>query len=157
VQSMSSGPAEVVEVPNLPHEQRWPQYVPHAVAHGVRSQLAVKMQLDDEGSEGGLNLYSTSTRDIEPETVETAKLFAVHAAIALGSAREIENLNEALHTRKHIGQAIGILMNQYTLTEDAAFGFLVRMSSHSNTKLREVAATMVSEAEARAAAVAQNR
>jgi AmiR/NasT family two-component response regulator len=45
-----------------------------------------------------------------------------------------------------------MLMNQYTLSEDAAFGLLVRMSSHSNVKLRDIAARMVEEANEKAAA-----
>ncbi len=36
-------------------------------------------------------------------------------------------------------------MAKYGLAEDAAFGFLARMSSHSNTKLREIAERVVAE------------
>jgi GAF domain-containing protein len=144
--------AEVVVAPEIRHDQRWPRYVPRAVELGLRSQLAVKLYLDDEGTLGGLNLYSTESEEIHPEAEGIAELFAAHAAIALGNAREIDGLNEALNTRKAIGQAIGMLMNQYTLSEDAAFGLLVRMSSHSNVKLRDIAARMVEEANEKAAA-----
>jgi AmiR/NasT family two-component response regulator len=78
-----------------------------------------------------------------------ADLFATHAAIALGHAEERENLNQALQSRKVIGQAIGILMERYQLTEDRAFSFLVRASSHGNIKLRDVAAELVDEANKR--------
>ena len=73
------------------------------------------------------------------------RLFATHAAIALGHANERENLNEGLQTRKVIGQAIGILMERYKIDEDRAFAFLVRASSHGNIKLRAIAQELVDE------------
>ena len=54
-------------------------------------------------------------------------------------------LNEALQTRKVIGEAIGILMDRHAMTEDSAFAFLVRASSHANIKLRAVAQELVNQ------------
>jgi GAF domain-containing protein len=142
--------AEVVVAPHIRHDQRWPRYVPRAVELGLRSQLAVKLYLDSDGTLGGLNMYSTSSDDVDPDAQPMAELFATHAAIALGSATEREELNEALRSRTVIGQATGIIMQQYTLDPDAAFGVLVRMSSHSNTKVRDIAASLVQEAAERA-------
>jgi GAF domain-containing protein len=138
--------ANVVVAPRIRHDQRWPRFVPQAVQLGLKSQLAVKLYLDKEGTLGGLNMYSTTTEDIDPDAEPLADLFAAHAAIALGHVRQRENLNEALHTRKVIGQAIGLVMGRYHLTEDRAFAFLVRASSHSNIKLRDIAQEMVDEA-----------
>ena len=39
-----------------------------------------------------------------------------------------------------------MLMSQYTVTQDAAFGLMVRTSSHSNTMIRDIAVRMVDEA-----------
>jgi hypothetical protein len=44
-----------------------------------------------------------------------------------------------------IGQAIGILMERYALTEDGAFGYLTRVSSHTNVKPRAVAQMVVDQ------------
>jgi hypothetical protein len=88
--------------------------VPAAVQLGLRSQLAVRLYLDDDGVLGGLNLYSTTSDEVDPEAEATAELFAAHAAIALHNARERENLDEALRSRKVIGQALGILMESAT-------------------------------------------
>jgi GAF domain-containing protein len=137
--------AEIVVAPHLRHDQRWPRYVPGAVSMGVQSQLAVKLYLDEEGTLGGINLYSTLSEDIDPEAESQAELFATHAAIALGNARDRQNLNEALRTRAVIGQATGIVMERYQMNEDRAFAFLVRASSHSNIKLRDVAQAIVHE------------
>ena len=109
---------------------------------GLRAQLALQLY-NDEGAIGGLNLYSTRSPTVEPDAVRVAELFASHAAIALGRARREEQLNDALVTRKVIGQAIGLTMEHYQITEDRAFLFLVRASQTSNVKLRDVAQNVV--------------
>ncbi len=76
-------------------------------------------------------------------SAETARLFATHAAIILGHAQQEDQLNEALRNRKTIGQAIGILMERYRIDADRAFQFLIRASSTSNVKLRDVAEEVV--------------
>ena len=116
-----------------------------AVERGLRAQLAVGLEVDGT-SFGGLNLYSTSKSGVDSEAVSIAQLFATHAALALGWAQHDEQLNEALATRKTIGQAIGIVMERYHIDEDRAFHFLLRTSSHGNIKLREVALHVVEEA-----------
>jgi GAF domain-containing protein len=133
-----------VSVSSLQHEQRWPRYVPQARAAGVRSQMAVRLHLH-QGTLGGINYYSTSSDYVSPDAQSLARLFATHAAIALGHAHERETLSEGLQTRKVIGQAIGILMERYELNEDRAFAFLVRASSHTNIKLRDLAQQLVDE------------
>ena len=79
---------------------------------------------------------------VEPDTVATASLVAL---------QEIDGLRRALETRAVIGQAVGIVMTLRTLTTDGAFAHLVERSSHTNVKLRDVAAAIVAEAEGRAA------
>jgi len=64
---------------------------------------------------------------------------------------EVEGLRRALETRTTIGQAVGIVMNERSLTAEEAFTHLVELSSHSNTKLRDVAASIVTQAEHRTA------
>lgn len=134
----------VVVVENARHEQRWPRFIPQAVARGLRAQLGVRLFTDTE-TLGGLNLYSTETETIATEAVQIAELFANHAARALGTARQEQNLTEAIASRQMIGQAIGIVMERYGLDEDRAFQFLIRASSTSNTKLRRVAEQVVAE------------
>lgn len=135
---------EAVSVSSLGVEDRWPRYVPQALAVGVRSQMAVKLYLDRDAL-GGINFYSTTSDDVSPDAQALARLFASHAAIALGHARDRESLNEALQTRKVIGEALGILMQRHSMNEDRAFAFLVRASSHSNIKLRVVAQQIVDD------------
>ena len=154
--SLSEGPcvdslheSNVVLAPNIRHDQRWPRYVPQAVELGLKSQLAVKLYLDSAGTIGGLNLYSTLHEELHPEAETIADVFAAHAAIAMDHANECEKLSEAMRTRKVIGQAIGLLMERYQMNEDRAFAFLVRASSHSNIKLRDIAQELVDEGNAK--------
>jgi GAF domain-containing protein len=152
--SLNEGPCvdslrgdSVVAAPHIRDDQRWPRYVPPAVQLGLKAQLAVKLYLDEIGTVGGLNMYSTVSEDIDPQAPGIADLFATHAALALGKAQRLDDLRQALHTREIIGQAVGLLMQKYDLDTDGAFGFLVRTSSHSNTKVREIAARMVADHE----------
>ncbi len=141
--------ADVVVAPHLGEDGRWPNYAPTAVEHGVKSQLAIKLYLDKEGTMGGINLYSTTSSDVDPEAESIAELFATHAALALGNAREKETLNEALQTRQVIGTAIGIVMERYGISAERAFEFLVRASSVGNLKLRDVAQELVNQRDVR--------
>lgn len=134
------------------HDQRWPRYMPEAVKRGLRAQLAVGLY-SDRDSLGGLNLYSTESDDVEDDAIGIAELFAAQAAIALGRSRQEFQLNEALESRKVIGQALGLIMQKYDLNEDRAFQFLIRVSSTSNVKVRDVAAELVHTANQRAARV----
>lgn len=150
--SLSEGPcvdtlrdADVVVVPDVRHEQRWPCYVPEAVNAGLRAQLALKLYLDDEGTIGGLNLYSTSRDDIDLDAEPIAEIFATQAALALGHVRKREQLNDAIGSRQLIGQAIGMVMERFKLDEQRAFQYLVRASSTSNTKLRDIAQGIVDQ------------
>jgi GAF domain-containing protein len=140
VQAVEDEPVVVVE--HLRHEQRWPRYVPAALERGVRSQVAVRLFTDNQHI-AGLNLYSTERDDVDVSSAETARLFATHAAITLGHAQQEDQLTQALQTRKTIGQAIGILMERYRIDADRAFQFLIRASSTSNVKLRDVAEEVV--------------
>jgi GAF domain-containing protein len=142
VDSVKSQPVVVLEHAAEANDPRWPNYLPRAVQAGLRSQLALRLNVDGE-TFGGLNLYSTASPTIDVAAAQIAQLFATHAAIALGWARHDEQLNEALSTRKVIGQAVGILMQRYQIDEDRAFHFLARAASTSNIKLRLIAQELV--------------
>jgi AmiR/NasT family two-component response regulator len=63
--------------------------------------------------------------------------------------RTIEQLQHAVRAHQHVGEAVGILMERYALTRDGAFNYLVRQSSITNVKLRDVAAEVVAQTSAR--------
>lgn len=146
---------ERILAPHVGSDERWPAYAHRAAELGLRSQLTLPLLLEGEGTVGGLNLYSTSSDTIDPGDVVLAGLFATQATAALGAARRVETLTEAIGARQRIGQALGILMERYRLSANAAQAFLWRRSMNSNVKVRDLAEDLVADAEAKAARSSQ--
>jgi GAF domain-containing protein len=144
VDAMIEDPVLVLE--RAAADPRWPRYLPKAVAAGLRAQMGVRLYAED-GTLGGLNLYSTRSDTIGEDAVHTAEIFATHAALALGRARRESQLAEALESRTIIGTAVGLLMARYQIDRNRAFQFLVRASSTSNIKVRDIADEIVSDVE----------
>jgi hypothetical protein len=134
-----------VLAPDLATDERFPRYAVSAVAVGIRAQAGLRL-FDAPRSQGALNLYSTTVGQFE-DLGSIGRLFAHQSAMAIGYAQEIHNLQEALRTRRTIGQAIGILMERYTLTDQRAFAFLTRLSQHGNVKLNRVSEELVADAD----------
>jgi AmiR/NasT family two-component response regulator len=58
-------------------------------------------------------------------------------------ATENEQLMRAIATRDMIGQAKGMLMERFNIDADRAFGLLTRLSQQTNTRVEEIARTLV--------------
>lgn len=56
---------------------------------------------------------------------------------------EIAQLHHALASNRTIGVAIGILVERYQLTPDAAFAFLSRHSQRTNRKVYDLAEELI--------------
>ncbi|HEY6932022.1 MAG TPA: GAF and ANTAR domain-containing protein [Marmoricola sp.] len=127
--------------PDLRRDERYPRYGAAAVAAGVRAQAGLRLY-ENVKSVGALNLYSRSVGAFG-DVQTLGRLFADQAAVAISYATEVQNLHEALRTRTTIGQAVGIVMERFGLSDDRAFAFLTRLSNHRNVKLRLVAQEIV--------------
>jgi AmiR/NasT family two-component response regulator len=92
---------------------------------------------------GSLNFYDPAPHHFSVSDRQVAHILARHAAIALDTARETENLWKAIDARKVIGQAQGILMERFGLDADRAFRVLSRYSQDNNIKLHRVAEQLV--------------
>jgi GAF domain-containing protein len=123
-------------------DNRWPLWAKRVCDVGIRSLLSVRMYTDEE-TIGTLNAYSNHPDAFDVDDQAVAHILARHAAVALGSARKVENLWLAVDARKRIGQAQGILMERFDLSSDQAFAVLLRYSQDNNMKLREVADRLV--------------
>ena len=132
----------IVHVPDVQAETRWSSFMAQAASRGLRSQIGVRLYSDHHG-QAGLNIYSEQEQGLDDQSAQAADLFAAQAALAMGKARAIDQLQEGMRTRQRIGVAVGILMHRYSMSEERAFAFLVRASSHGNVKLRDVAAAVV--------------
>jgi hypothetical protein len=127
---------------DLPRDPRWPKYGPAAASEGVNAQMAVVLT-DNGAGRTALNLYAARPHEFSPDSVDLAQLFALHASVAMGVARTVDNLSAAVSSRQILGQAMGIVMERYQIDSERAFGFLSRASQHSTVALRDVAAQIV--------------
>ena len=121
-----------------PDAERWPLFAPRAVELGVRSVLSISLSVS-RGWRASLNLYSASPDVFDDHACLTAGLFGLQAATLLYGTDRAAGLNQALQTRDVIGQAKGILMERFDITDDAAFQMLVSSSQDTNLKLHDVA------------------
>ncbi|MDQ2837895.1 MAG: GAF and ANTAR domain-containing protein [Actinomycetota bacterium] len=132
---------------DLEHDPRWPEFGRRAATEeGVHSMLALRLYLEEEEPIGGLNLYSSKHHAFTEASATTGAIFAVHAAIALSSARvrdQVHNLQAALESNREIGIAIGILMSRHRITQQQGFDLLRMASQHSQRKLRDIAGDVV--------------
>ncbi|MFD0547074.1 GAF and ANTAR domain-containing protein [Streptomyces mexicanus] len=122
----------------------WPTYAPAARKLGIGSMMGFLLYTDDQDF-GALNCYSGRAGAFTPESETAGWLLASHAAVALASARTVDQLEHALETRHAIGEAMGILRERHRLSEDDAFAVLRRISQHHNIKLRDVAQSIRGE------------
>lgn len=128
---------------DLRSDPRYPIYGPRAVAAGVRSQAGLRI-FESMRTIGGLNIYSRSPGALA-DVAFLVELFSEHARSALAYATQIDGLRDSIATRKVIGQAVGIVMERFDLSEERAFAFLARLSSHRNVKLRVVAQELIDD------------
>jgi transcriptional regulator with GAF, ATPase, and Fis domain len=133
----------VVVVEHARREQRWPRYIPAARRGGLRCQVGLRLFVDPDKSLGSLNLYSTTSDTIPPQTRELVKPFTAHIAVVLNHVLLEKALSATLPSRTFIGTAVGIVMERYRLDHEQAFAYLARVSQHSNLTLTDVARGVV--------------
>jgi GAF domain-containing protein len=127
-------------------DPRWPRLGPAAHELGLVSVLSAQLRARGRRI-GALNLYGNEPRQFSGDDAAIAHVFAIHAAVALASAIEEEQLQAALDSRNQIGQAQGILMERFGFGAEQAFATLRRYSQTTNTKLQTLAQTIVATRE----------
>ncbi len=127
-----------VRVSDMATETRWPLFTAAALAEGAAGMLSLQLYVKGHDL-GALNLISRRAGALTDESEHVGLMFAAHAAVAYSGARREDRMSRALLTQQVIGQAQGILMERYKLTDDGAFALLVRASQHRNVKLRDLA------------------
>lgn len=132
-------------------DDRYPDFGATAARAGMRSVLSVGMPVPQRVV-GGLNFYAAAPAAFDPASLDLARAFADHGAVALVNAALIDSKTalathqeRAAASRAVIEQAKGIIMARTGCDADDAFTELVRRSQHSNRKLNLVAADLVAE------------
>ena len=125
---------------------------------GVHSALSLPLIVADQVV-GALNVYGHRRDAFSAEAVSTGERFSGPAAVTVANARALEQtrrlaqqLEQALVSRAVIDQAIGILMSRSGTNAEEAFASLRVMSQTDQSKLADVAGSLVAQAVARARA-----
>lgn len=130
--------ADVVVVDDVRHDPRWPAFSARIANTPIESVLAFRL-FTAQDTIGALNIFASTAHAFDDEAVRIGEALATHAAIAIGNSRVYSNMTYALANRDRIGQAKGILMERYQLTEEQAFDLLIAASQETNRKLRDIA------------------
>lgn len=135
----------VVAVPDV-EETPWRQYARVAAAAGSRSSISLPLARQDQVL-GALNVYGAEPRSLGPVAEVLCHAYAAHASAVLASTRALQ-MEEAMSSRAVIEQAKGIVMSQRHCDPEEAFRVLVRGSTRTNRKLREIAVEVVEAVQA---------
>jgi GAF domain-containing protein len=133
----------VMHVEDLNVDQRWPNYQRHALEQTpIRSILSYELFADSHNM-AALNFYAEHPRAFTDESLELGGVFATHIALAWSMMRRQDQFRSALASRDIIGQAKGVVMERFNLDAVEAFELLSRLSQQSNTKLIEIARSLI--------------
>ena len=118
-------------------------------ALGLRACLAVPLFASQEPA-GALTLYARRPRAFGPAETARAEQFAGHASGALTLALRMASCNDtndqlrsSMVSRAVIDQALGVIMATERCPQDRAFAVLKTVSQNTNVKIRDLAATIV--------------
>lgn len=134
-------------VPDLATERRWPAYGPRIAELGRRSLIAAQLRLTGR-RRASLTLFAREPWGVveaDSGGRDLIEMLASHAAFALEQGESVEQLSEALRSRKVIGQALGLVMGHYDMNEEQAFAYVSRMSQDRNVKLRDICAQLITD------------
>jgi GAF domain-containing protein len=140
----------VVLPPHVAGAARWPMLAKLAADSPVRSVLALPVDVAGE-RRGVVNVYSSHRHGFGPSNRQIAEFVGGAVAGVLHTVAERESLQrlsvhleQALTSRATIDQAKGVLMARLGVGPDEAFARLVKLSSHLNVKVRDLALLVVS-------------
>lgn len=132
----------IVRTDDFRTEERWPRYGKAVVELGVLSGLSFKLYTSSHTA-GALNLFAFKPNAFDAQSETIGAVLAAHAAAAILSSRQGEQLESALSTRDRIGQAKGIIMERYNVDDVRAFDMLRKLSQDSNTRLIDIAQRVI--------------
>ncbi len=133
-----------VYVPNILEEDT---YIHKEIARkeGLVSLLCVPLHVKGRVI-GVLNLYTSEPHNFNDYEISILKAVADQAAIVIENYRlivETKVIKEELETRKVLEKAKGILMEDYSLSEEKAFKKIQKFAMDRRKPIREVAEAIV--------------
>ncbi|MEW2016125.1 GAF and ANTAR domain-containing protein [Rhodococcus sp. NPDC076796] len=133
---------EVVLTCDIRYEARFPVFTAEILGRTmIRSILSVPLHT---GSAllGAVTVYSLTAGAFSASSVEAVTVLATHAALALVHSTQHEQFARALTSRDSIGQAKGMIMEQYKTDAQQAFDILSMISQDTNVSVSTLAARL---------------
>ncbi|MFH5211649.1 GAF and ANTAR domain-containing protein [Antrihabitans sp. NCIMB 15449] len=128
---------------------QWQAFADRAVREGYLAVFALPMRLRGERI-GAINLFRTATGPLSNADLAVARALADIATIGILQERVLSRnetvthqLQGALDTRVIIEQAKGVLAERNGLDMDQAFGLLRKAARDNNTRLTDLARSVV--------------
>lgn len=134
--------------------ERWPVFVPEALALGFRSVQTFPMRLRERVI-GALNIFGTETGGLDDEVARVVQALADVATIAILQERAVARsdllatqLQHAFTSRTTIEQAKGALSRVLGIGVDEAFELLRREARSRRVRLTDLAHEILDDREA---------
>jgi GAF domain-containing protein len=138
-----------IPIDDTAHSGTYPDFGRLCFRHGITHTMSIGLPVERR-TVGALNVYGTGDVPFDETTAELTTAFASYAAVAVANAGRYAttgtpagNRQKALDSSAVIDQAKGILMGRHHCSADTAFGLLVRQSSTSSRRLRDIAQDIV--------------
>jgi signal transduction protein with GAF and PtsI domain len=112
---------------------------------GLRSMLSVPMRVKDKVI-GVINIYKSPRHEFTKTELDLLTTVANQAAICIENTELMVRskvIKEELESRKLVERAKGILMREYGLLEDEAFGRIRKKSMDSRRSMRDIAEAII--------------
>lgn len=140
---------EEVRIDEMPADRRWPEFCARATSLGILSSLSLPLFADGRPT-GALNWYARRPGAFTAGETARARDFAGNASGALTLALRMASCNDladqlraSMASRAVIDQALGVIMATERCARDRAFAMLRSVSQNTNTRLRDLAAGIV--------------
>ncbi|MEA2591488.1 MAG: hypothetical protein QOD62_1319 [Actinomycetota bacterium] len=149
---------QAFQIDSMRSETRWKGFCQVAAAAGIESVLAVPLDAESaDGRRGAINFFARASGVFADPDRHAANVFSAQAGVAAANAAAFADLQaeralltrrleDALHSRAVIDQAVGILMERERLGPEEAFQMLRSASQKLNVKLRVIAAEILESA-----------
>ncbi len=127
---------------DLSASDRWPRSSTRLVSElGVASMFSCRLALEAAPNKtlGGINMYATRKDAFTDQDQMLAILLSSLGAVVVDASRQQAHLRAAIESRQLIGEAIGIMRAQRSMSREEAFTALSKASQRMNVKLRDLA------------------
>jgi GAF domain-containing protein len=138
-----------VTIVDMAKDRRWRRFSARAESLGIRSCLALPLQVDGEPL-GALNLYGKTVAAFGPAETRQAEIFVGQASVSFALCLRLTRysrlnaqLRASMESRAIIDQAIGVIMSRERCPAEQALTALRAASQRSNVKLRDIATVVV--------------